>query len=208
MALAFVGTSGCNKSNIKKYTTYSSNDIAVLSIYTFDGSGEGVFALPNLGHSFLTITSLNSSFKICNYQLIENETICIGTWSILEHFGVWYNLESNYINFNNKYNGRISLSKGIDLKDIDTISSYIDKNDEWTPFKNCSCFAIGLWNSVAKPSENLDTYLIYTPSKLVKDLKSFTSYDINKTIKTQGEFGYYKNYEYVSFEIKSEASYV
>ncbi len=184
---------------------YIKNHIATLSIFTFDGKSESQFGLMNLGHSFLSISNASKDdVVIGNYTLKPDETVCIGTWSILEHFGVWYNVESNYIRLYEKYLGRVSITKYLDSYDIETICNFIAMHDYWSPIYNCSYFAINLWNSVAKETERLDTYLIYSPSKLSSQLKEFKNYQINKSIKTNYKFGYFNEANYVSFNLEGD----
>ena len=176
---AFFGCS-TNKS-VKLEATFSTNDVATLSIFSFNGKGESKYGIKNLGHSFLSITNNSTSnITIAGKEIEPNEEIYFGAWSLSVHFGIWYNVESNYIEFYNKYNGRVSVDKGITIEDIETISDFILTNDTWTPVNNCSRFAIRCWNSVAKESEKLNLRLVNTPTKLIKNLKKFENFEINK----------------------------
>ena len=60
---------------------------------------------------------------------------------------------------------------------------------------------------ITRNNEKLKTYLIYTPNKLSKQLKSFDCYELNKEIKTKDNFGYF-NETFVPFSLKGEAIYV
>ncbi len=181
------------------------NAVATLTIFTYDGKGESKFGLMNLGHSFLSISNMSQSdIIIGSYKLNSNESVCVGTWSIQEHFGVWYNVESNYIRLYEKYLGRLSVTKYLEENDIETICDFIATHDYWSPIYNCSYFAINLWNSVAKQNEKLDTYLIYSPSKLSSQLKTFQEYQINKSIKTNYDFGYFNETMFVSFNLEGD----
>lgn len=189
----------CNKA--REYVAKIDNtDTALLSIFTFDGKSESSFGLMNLGHSFLTIENISSEpIDICNKTIHSGETICVGTWSIRDHFGVWYNVESNYITEHNKYDGRVSVTIGIGSDDIDTISDFIYKSDNWNPLHNCSYFAINLWNNIASNTEKLDIGgLFYTPAKLKSEIIKFPNYEINREIITDTDFGYFNDTTYVS----------
>ncbi len=193
-----------NETTIRKIENLT-NPVATLSIYTYDGKSESKFGLMNLGHSFLSISNTSKTkIKIGNFELESNESVCVGTWSIQDHFGVWYNVESNYIRIYEKYLGRISVTKYLEEKDIETICNFIATHDYWSPIYNCSYFAINLWNSVAKESERLDTYLIYSPSKLSSQLKTFKEFEVNKSIKTSNDFGYFKETMYVDFNLEGD----
>ncbi len=195
----------CKTEQKTKKVEYIKNHIATMSIFTYDGKGESQFGLMNLGHSFLSISNTSQNdIVIGNYTLNSNESVCIGTWSIQEHFGVWYNVESNYIRLYEKYLGRISVTKYLEKNDIETICNFIATHDYWSPIYNCSYFAINLWNSVAKESEKLDTYFIYSPSKLSAQLKTFKNCQTNKSIKTDYKFGYFNETQYVSFNLEGD----
>lgn len=194
---------GCSSSNREYKTSISAQDVAKLSLFTYDGKSESVFGLPNLGHSFLSIENISEeNFKIGNRIVAPNETIALGTWSIQAHFGVWYNVESNYISEYDKYNGRVSITTGINLEDIVVINEYISKNDNWSPLDNCSNFALGLWNGIAEDSEKIEIGLIKTPKKIAIELAKFDSYEINKEIITDTKFNYYSGETPVYFELE------
>lgn len=190
---------GCGDS--KDYSAeISEDDIALLSIFAFDGKSECKWGLMNLGHAFLSIENVsNDTLEILNYTLDTDKTVCIGTWSIKEHFGVWYNVESNYYSTYNKYDGRVSVTIGLTAEDLDTLCSFIANNDKWNPLNNCSKFALNAWNSVASESERLLKPIIYTPSNIVNQLKQFDSYEINRPMITENKFGYFSSSQFVSF---------
>jgi len=184
--------SGCDGIKTRK-TNIKNTDIALLSIFSFDGKKESTLGLMNLGHSFLSLENISSiPIEISNVVIYPGETIAIGTWSIKSHFGVWYNVESNYIADYNKYDGRISVTTGISTEDIDKITQYIISHDYWTPLTNCSCFALNLWNEVAEDGEILDRPLIYNPTAIAKQLVNFENYEINREINTDKDFYYFE----------------
>ena len=183
--------------------TIDSTDVAKLSLFSYDGKSESVWGLANLGHAFLSIENISDSeFYIGQKKVAVGETIAIGTWSILDHFGVWYNVESNYIKEHNKYDGRVSVTIGIDGDDIETLNSEIAKRDKWGVLNNCSRFALSVYNAVANENETIKTPLIYTPSYLTKYIKKFESFEYNKEIITEDTLGYFDNTSYVSFNLE------
>jgi len=171
----------------------SDDDVALLSIYADDGSSESNFLLRNYGHAFLSIENISdTSFTIGDRQVNAHETITVGLWNVLEHFGIWYNIESNYISEYNKYSNRYSLTIGISLEDIQKICELIDKSDRWNPFFNCSTFAMKVWNLVAEDNEKINSKLIVSPSYLVKEITKFDDFEKNRECVTDKNIQYYK----------------
>ena len=195
---------GCGTKGKDSYTSsVEADDIAKLSLFSYNGKGESTWGLMNLGHSFLSFENISDeNISILDKVIAPNETISIGTWSILEHFGVWYNVESVYIETTDKYNGRVSATIGVNSEDLEKIVSFISKKDKWNPINNCSYFALNLWNTVAKESEYINTPLIYTPTYIAEELAKFDSYEYNKPIPSSSKLGYFKNSTYVSFDME------
>ena len=203
LIICIVPIVACSDKNREYKTNIYSEDVAKLSLFTYDGKSESVFGLPNLGHSFLSIENISEeNIKIGSRVVVPNETIALGTWSIQAHFGVWYNVESNYIAEYDKYNGRVSITTGINLEDIVVINEYIASNDNWSPLDNCSNFALGLWNGIAEDSEMIEVGLIKTPKKIAIELAKFDSFEINKEIITDTKFNYYSGETPVYFELE------
>lgn len=195
---------GCKSSSKDSYTSsVVETDIAKLSLFAYDGKSESTWGLMNLGHAFVSIENISEeSLSIIDKVLAPGETVSIGTWSILEHFGVWYNVESVYIETTDKYNGRYSATIGINTEDLEKIVSFISEKDKWNPIHNCSYFALNLWNEVAEESEFIETPFIYTPTYISKELEKFDSFMKNKPIPGNGKMGYFKDSTYVSFEME------
>ena len=200
---------GCSNKNQTKLAYFPKNSVGELTIFSHNNVKDSLPMLFNLGHSFLTFKNISSEpIKIANYIVVPNETICIGTWSISSHFGVWFNLEYNYDVLHNRYDGRISVTKGVTNEDVEKITEFIYLNDTWSPIKNCSYFAVNLWNEVATDDEKLDTYWIYSPNKVVANLKQFKTFEVNKLMVSNKEFGYFANTTYVGFTMEGEYDYV
>lgn len=195
--------SGCENIDTKRQTQMSSSDVAILTLFTFDGKSESVFGLMNLGHSFLSVENISdNTINIGKMEVEPKETIAVGTWSISAHFGVWYNVESNYILEHNKYDGRVSISRGISKNDCEKISQFILENDKWTPFTNCSKFAIKLWNTVATNEEKIKESMICSPSKLKKVIEQFENYEINKEILTDNKMIYFDKNTAIEYDLE------
>lgn len=194
----------CGNSPKEKVATINPDDDIIMTIYAYDGAGESRFGLMNLGHSFLSFENVTEdSMMIGNYELAAGDIVTISTWCISDHFGIWYNTESNYIKYYDKYNGRFSVSVGLKKDSLDDLKKYMSKNDTWLPTKNCTNFSVGLWNTLCAKGERLKTPLIYTPGGLVKDIKSFTTFEKNKSIAVSDRFGYFdsnKNFIQYAFD--------
>ena len=187
----------CSK-NTNTDIVNSENYIAELSIFSYDGKSETKNLLKNYGHSFFTIKNISENdIYLGNYKIKQNEIVSCGIWSITTHFGIWYNVESNYIEFCDKYNGRVSITKNINIEDLDRINKFMENNDIWLPFKNCSYFCINIWNCVANNGEKIKTKFLTSPSYLVDQLKNFNGYEVNRDIITDKIFGYFKGENFV-----------
>ncbi len=194
----------CTTIDTPRKTNISDDDLLLLSIYTFDGKGEESLGLANLGHAFLGVENIsNETIKVGKYSLAPKETVTFGTWSIQAHFGVWYNVESVYIKTIDKYNGRVSVTAGLDLESVDKMNNFILSHDFWSPINNCSNFALNLWNTVAEENEQLIKPFIYTPSHIAKVLKKFENYEINKQIETGSQMFFFDDDtpKYFSMEV-------
>lgn len=184
--------SACDKRSERKLNV-ASDDVALLSIFADDGKSESNFLLRNYGHAFLSITNTSDSpFTVGDREVNPNDTITVGLWNVLEHFGVWYNIESNYIAEYDKYTHRVSLTIGITLEDIAEISKTIDGSDRWSPFFNCSTFAMKVWNKVAEESEKINSKLLVSPGYLVNEITKFDEYEKNRECVTDKNIKFYK----------------
>lgn len=195
--------SACSSSNKNYKIQLKDSDIAYLTLCSYSGEGESNYGLISFGHTFLAIENIsNEPIIVYNYEIKSGETITISTWSLSEHFGVWFNVESNYILNHDKYNGRYSITTGISSDDISTINSFINKNDKWSILRNCSYFALSLWNEVAEESEYISRKPIFTPSYIQEEIIKFESYEKNKEIATTDSCYYYNNEQLLEFHFK------
>ena len=193
----------CSCTPSKVVITPIEDGVATLSIVSFDGSSESVFGLMNLGHAFIAIENNTSEdMMVGKYTLKSGRSVTIGTWSIAEHFGIWYNVENNYIEYCNKYDGRVSLSKEINAGDLDKINKFISTHDSWGVLKNCGYFATNLWNEVAKDGEILKVGK--TPTSICKVITNSDNYEKNIKLVVGGEMGYFDGDKYVSFKLEGE----
>jgi hypothetical protein len=196
----------CKDDNREYKANIYEGDVALLSLFSYDGKSESKYwGLSSLGHAFLSLDNISdNTITIGNRDILPSETIAFGTWSIWEHFGVWYNIESNYISKHNKYDGRVSVTISLNQEELDRLIEYTMSNDNWNPIKNCSCFALNLWNEVAEETEKLNKPLIYTPSFLCEEIYKFGKYETNKPIITTEKSGYFTSAKDVFFEIEGD----
>ncbi len=179
------------------------DDIAYFSLFSYSDIKEDSYGLINLGHAFGVIENISDEvITIYNYELQPNETITIGTWSLSEHFGIWFNVESNYIRHNNKYNGRYSITTGINKNDITTINDFMSNHDSWGIIRNCSYFALSLWNEIAEDSEYIKERPILTPAYIEEEISKFENYEINREINTNDSCYYYDNDKLLEFHFE------
>lgn len=190
------------KVNIKE------NDIAYISLFAYSGKEESNYGLMNLGHSFLSIDNISSEdIVVYNFTIPAGETVTIGTWCIDKHYGVWFNIESNYIVNHNKYDGRYSITTGIGTEDIDIINEFIKDHDKWGVLRNCSYFALSLWNEIAEENESISKKPILTPAYLEEEIAKFENYEINRPIVTDSNCYYYDNDKFQKFHFEGDERY-
>ena len=186
MCFVFVGCSTPAEVQDRSVTNaVTGTSVIELSIYTYDGNGHNIFLVPNLGHSFVGVKNLSaSSITIGNYTLAAGEEITIGTFVQSAHSGVWYNIEAAYIALGT-YQNVVSLSIGVeDLLKIDAISDYILATDYWSFKKNCTNFALDLWNLAAGDDAISVDGFFTTPTNLQKQIMRFSEFERNKVIST------------------------
>lgn len=192
MMVSIFTLSAC-KNNDKRELSIEDGDVALLSIFADNGESESNLLLRNYGHAFLSIKNISANtFTVGDREVLSGETITVGLWNVLEHFGVWYNIESNYISEYGKYMHRVSLTIGIDLEDIVKLNDVIDSSDRWDPLFNCSTFALKMWNSVANDNEKINSKFIVSPSYLVSQICKFEEYEENRECSTDKNIKYYK----------------
>lgn len=196
---------GCGKKTFD--APPNSTDSALeLTIYGFDAESEKVFGLVNLGHAFLSIKNVSSApLTVGGFVLPADNEVSIGTWGQNAHWGIWYNLESTYMAVN-RYDGRVSLTQGINLLQLDSINAYLLANDKWTPFKNCSYFAVDVWNTVSDSGTGFDFGGLVTPSRVSKRIRATNGFLINRIIKNFGSIGFSNSglsSDFQAFEFKA-----
>lgn len=181
---------GCGQKTRFKVPSTPPDTVLELTLYAFDGKSERVPLLINLGHAFITVKNVtDNNQQIGAYTLRPNEECSIGTWGMNAHWGIWYNVESTYLTLS-RYEGRVSVTQGITDSDVSLLNEYIKNNDTWTPFKNCSYFAVDLWNLASDADEFFDLGGLITPDRVTKRIKNTDGYATNRNISEFDAVGY------------------
>lgn len=164
--------------------------VVELTIYAFNGDSERSFLCLNMGHSFIAVTNnSDENIMVGALEVESGQSASIGTWGQSAHWGVWYNLESEYMSIG-RYEGISSITQDITLSQVDDLTTYIAENDYWKFTKNCSYFAVEIWNSVSDESEQINFSSVATPGEIVTILSNSLGYETDKPIENYGKVGY------------------
>ena len=197
--------SACSNENKDYKVNMYEDDIAYFSLFTYSGEGETSYGLINLGHAFVSIENISDeTISIYNYELQPGETVAIGTWSLSKHFGIWFNIESNYITCRNKYDGRYSITTGINKDDLTKVNDFMSIHDRWGILRNCSYFALSFWNEIAEESEQIKERPIFTPAYIEEEISKFDNHEINRPINTSETCYYYDNDKFLEFHFEEQ----
>ncbi len=165
----------------------------IFTITTFDGKAESQPFIKCYGHSWLSIENkTGAALQIKDYEIQDGEILTFSAWAITDNCGVVFNLEPSFIKQYQRYIGRESLSINIDSSKLQIIEDYIDSNNTWTPWKNCSRWSLELWNMVADDNCKLkEQTMIYTPKRLQKSINEFDCVEYDKDFSdAKGVFWY------------------
>lgn len=165
----------------------------VFSITTFDGSAESEPFVTCLGHAWVSIDNRSGhSVYLRDYEIQNGEILTFSAWAVSGRPGVYFNLESRFAEAFGRYVGRQSLGVSIEEAQLKTIERYLDRNDRWTPLKNCSRWSLELWNEVVEDEYDLKTQtLVYTPKRLQKALSEFDCVQVDQDYaRARGAFFY------------------
>lgn len=161
---------------------------------TIFSANDGMSSFLNTsGHAWI-------AFKNTYYQTIRIGGITVspygmatvGTFGNIEaHLGIWYNIESYYMNLYEDYDpypNRVSITIPVTQSQIDTINDIISNNDAWTATNNCSSFATKVWNAVS--STDLSAGFPNTPTSLRQSIIATGAYETEKPISSHSAVGY------------------
>lgn len=161
----------------------------VITVYAYEPDNEPNYGLLYLGHAFLSFENRSGApVTIGALTLEDNETCSLGTWSMTHHFGIWYNVESNYIASAGRYGGRVSLSKEMPLDTLEAVNAYLSAHDAWSLFTNCSRFATEIFNLAG--GDKIELGGLATPTKLAKRIRAYDTHETDRPIENYGKVGY------------------
>lgn len=154
------------------------NEGIILSINTYDGKRDSEFFVKSYGHSWISIENkLDEDINLLDFVIKKNEVVTISVYGIINRSCVTFNFEPHFINSENRYQDRISLSTNITVDDMLKVEKFIKESSGWEVFKNCSYFTIKLWNTIVKDEYKVkEQNLVYTPTRLKKSMHEFNNY--------------------------------
>ena len=167
----------------------------IFTITTYDGKTESGWFVRSLGHTWVSLDNQTGhSVYLRDHEVKDGEIITFSVWATTGHRGVFFNLEAEFIRAYDRYIGRQSLSIPIDESQLADIGDYIENNDRWKPGKNCSYWAMQLWNVLADDAHRLPSPLFFcTPARLQKILREFDGVETDKDFsRAEGVF-FHKN---------------
>ena len=183
-------------------TPKGEDDIIKLTVCSDDCTEECKNGLHSFGHSFLTAENLtDSSVMLYDYKMKPHETVTFSWWAVDKHMGVWFNIESCYINLTTRYNNLRTVSMYIDANEVETLSHFLENNDYYTPLSNCSKQVIRCWNTIADSDEMLCESKIMTPAKLISEITRFSSWT-SLDIGLNTNICYFDNGKAISFTME------
>lgn len=179
------------------------DSLAVVTVYAYEPKNEPTYGLLYLGHAFLSFENRSSEPVVLGAITLEAGQSCsLGTWSMSHHFGVWYNIESNYIEAAQKYGGRVSFTKEMPIEAFETVSAYIAEHDVWSLFTNCARFAADIFDSI--DGDKIELNGLATPTRLADRIRAFDAHEIDRPITHYGKTGFadpsgrFEEYEYAA----------
>lgn len=173
----------------------AATNVGTLTVFAYNDGGSSSWNTS--GHAFLAFENTsNSKVTIGGLTVKSGEGITFGTWGNQSaHNGIWYNLESYFINVLSESTNHVSLSTSVTSDDVSSINTIIAENDKWGLFNNCSSFAVKVWNEVS--STTLSAGFPNTPTSLMSDIKSNSDYKTGRTVPKNNNIGYVDNGEFV-----------
>ena len=161
----------------------------VFTITAYDGESEDELFVNCMGHAWLALDNqTDHSVTLGEREIRPGEILTFSTWALSGHFGVVYNLEPRLIAEEGRYAGRTSLSVEIAEEQLPTLADAIRRHSAWSPLKNCSVWAVRLWNELVGGEYDLPVQtLVYTPGRLQKALWEFSVTETDRDFSRAGE---------------------
>ena len=140
---------------------------AILTIISDTGESEASRGMPSYGHTFLVLENTSEVIiSFCGRRIAPSEDLTFGWWAISSHCGVWFGLESNYIDAFGRYRGRVALSREIDADGIARLADYLLTHDLYTPFENCAVRAVAAFNTAIPETRQFRCGYFTTPTRV------------------------------------------
>ena len=140
---------------------------AILTIISDTGESEASRGMPAYGHTFLVLENTSDVIiNFCGRRIAPSEDLTFGWWAISSHCGVWFGLESNYIDAFGRYRGRVALSREIDADGIARLADYLLTHDLYTPLENCAVRAVAAFNTAIPEIRQLRCGYFTTPARV------------------------------------------
>ncbi len=163
-----------NKYEVNTKNISCDNKGIIFAITAFNGESESDLLVKSLGHAWASIDNQTGhSIYINNNEIKDGEMISFSIWALSGRFGVVYNLEPSFAEKYGRYVGRKSLSMNIDEAKLAIIEEYINENNRWTLFTNCSHWSVDLWNELADNNKLKTPVFLYTPQRLQKAIGEY-----------------------------------
>lgn len=182
---------------------------AILTIISDAGEGESRYGMPCYGHTFLVLENTGEDTLVfCGRPIEPGENLTFGWWAISSHAGVWFGIESNYIDAYGRYPDRVGLSREIDGEGIARLADYILTHDIYTPFENCAVRAVAAFNDALPEVRELRCGYFTTPAEVSDAIiaqggSHEAAMDIDFTVQMP-TCGFGDEIEYYNFAIRKE----
>ncbi len=181
---------------------------ATLTIVSDSGESESRYGMPCYGHTFLVLENTSAEvLDFCGRDIEPGENLTFGWWAISSHGGVWFGIESNYIEAYGRYPDRVGLAREIDGDGIARLADYILTHDLYTPLENCAVRAVAAFNDALPEVRELNCGYFVTPAKVVSAIISHGGSDDVADIDFTAAIpscGFGEDIEYYSFAVKKE----
>lgn len=185
-----VSFSACADSDKREISAPPADNSVVMYLYAFDGTSEAVFGIPNLGHAFLSFyNGTAETVTIGKYDIASGDEITVGTWGQQAHWGIWYNIEAQYMSIG-RYKGIVSLARTVSDEERGKINAYLADTDYWTPLTNCSKFALSAWNEGAG-EDKIDLGGLVTPARVKAEIEKFSTFEVYRISPVSADAAFY-----------------
>ena len=166
-----------DNSQLSKSRNYGTDEYgcatALLTIVSDTGESEKSHGMPAYGHTFLVLENTSDTpLVFCGREIAPYEDITFGWWAISAHSGVWFGLESSFIDTYGRYRGRVALSSEIDADGIARLADYLLTHDLYTPLENCAVRAVAAFNTAIPETRRLRCGYFTTPARVYKAILS------------------------------------